>query len=162
MHPFIIPHFLCWISKTFLICVGSLFFYIFQICTMSSHSAWNLCNFMAPWFFILVCLWLWLTWKIDRFIRFFTKILYDVETFMLGRCMSLHLNLGLILWLMDETQSFLSYLIVTWLKASKKHIIWGNDWLNVQWHGKSMFDLMSWNVGGPACFYQCFFLLLLF
>jgi len=43
----------------------------------------------------------------------FTKILYDVETFMLGLCMSLHLNLGLILCLMDETQTFLSYLTIT-------------------------------------------------
>jgi hypothetical protein len=127
---------------------------------MSCHSAWNLCNFMAPWFF---CLSLAVTNLKNRQIyQIFTKILYDVETFMLWLCMSLHLNLGLILRLIDETQSFLSYFIVTWLKANKKHIVWGSDWINLQQHGTSMFELLGWNNGGPAFFYQFFFFLLLF
>ena len=78
---------------------------------MSPHSAWNCVTSWHLDFFFSLSLAV-TNLKNRQIYQMFTKILYDVEAFMLGLCMSLHLNLGLILRLMDETQSFLSYLIV--------------------------------------------------
>ena len=51
---------------------------------MSSHLAWNLCNFMdLDFFFFSLSLGV-TNLKTRQIYQMFPKILYDVETFMLG------------------------------------------------------------------------------